>query len=98
MRFTANVLLARLRRAWFNLWCLVTPEHSLRQLPKIMLHEHLDCSLRPRTMLELMEQVGFPTNFPDNIRDTWLSQGRDSVADAHEREQNRQAATDDYQK
>lgn len=42
----------------------------LRPLPKVMLHEHLDCSLRPGTMLDLWEQIGFDkakTAFPAEV-------------------------------
>jgi adenosine deaminase len=31
----------------------------VRRAPKVVLHEHLDGSLRPRTVLELAEQVGY---------------------------------------
>jgi len=40
----------------------------MRRLAKLMLHEHLDCSLRPRTMLELMQEHGYPANFPASIK------------------------------
>ena len=32
---------------------------KMRQKPKILIHEHLDCSLRPRTMMEFWDALGF---------------------------------------
>ena len=45
-----------------------------RKLPKILIHEHLDCSLRPRTMLELWAELGFETAklpFPKKVLTLW---------------------------
>jgi adenosine deaminase len=39
----------------------------LRKVPKVLLHDHLDGGLRPRTIVELAEQTGYnglPTNDP----------------------------------
>lgn len=47
-----------------------------QSLPKLLLHEHLDCSLRPETMLELWNSIGFekaPDNFPRSVSDLWSS-------------------------
>jgi adenosine deaminase len=45
---------------------------NLLALPKVMLHEHLDCSLRPRTILELMDALGeFPASMPDEVIELW---------------------------
>jgi len=47
---------------------------GLRKLPKILLHEHLDCSLRPRTLLELWDQIGFQQSrmgFPRRALELW---------------------------
>lgn len=47
---------------------------EIRSMPKVMIHEHLDCSLRPQTMLELWEQVGFDAcsfPFPSEIITDW---------------------------
>lgn len=47
---------------------------TMRSKPKIMLHEHLDCSLRPRTMLELWEEIGFEKAkiaFPADVLKLW---------------------------
>jgi adenosine deaminase len=57
-----------LRRAWLALALLFFASWIMRRLAKLMLHEHLDCSLRPRTMLELMQEYGYPANFPTSIR------------------------------
>lgn len=41
--------------------------------PKILLHEHLDCSLRPATMLNFFAEDGWmvPSNFPDAVKQTY---------------------------
>ncbi len=47
---------------------------TMRSLPKVMLHEHLDCSLRPRTMLELWQSHGFEKaqiGFPTDVLSEW---------------------------
>ncbi len=47
---------------------------AMRRLPKILLHEHLDCSLRPATMLDLWSQIGFDNAklpFPEKVRTLW---------------------------
>lgn len=47
---------------------------KMQQLPKMLIHEHLDCSLRPRTMLELWEALGFASAkmpFPDDVLTPW---------------------------
>lgn len=46
---------------------------KLIQLPKILIHEHLDCSVRHLTLLELMDADGiFPSSMPRKILDLWL--------------------------
>ena len=43
---------------------------SLRQAPKVLLHDHLDGGLRPHTIVELAEQTGFralPTYDPEDL-------------------------------
>ncbi len=52
---------------------------DIRSLPKVMIHEHLDCSLRPLTMLELWDEVGFDKTrfpFPADLLSNW----RDATA------------------
>lgn len=47
---------------------------DIRSMPKVMIHEHLDCSVRPQTMLELWEQVGFAKcsfPFPSEMIAAW---------------------------
>lgn len=47
-------------------------ERISRKSPKILIHEHLDCSPRPATMLELWEEIGFEkASIPQNILATW---------------------------
>lgn len=48
-----------------------------RALPKALLHEHLDGGLRPETMLELADEVGYrdlPADNPEELAD-WFFQG-----------------------
>jgi adenosine deaminase len=54
---------------------------AIRQWPKLLLHEHLDCSLRPATLLELASCIGFANEaftelpFPAEIVDDWNAAG-----------------------
>jgi len=52
--------------------------HSLLQsLPKVLLHEHLDGVLRPRTIIEIARQTGYaeiPTEDPDALA-AWFYRG-----------------------
>lgn len=45
------------------------------ELPKILIHEHLDCSVRPETMLDLWSKIGFekapPQAFPQESLKLW---------------------------
>lgn len=53
----------------------------LRKLPKLQLHEHIDCSLRPYTMLDLWSRIGFDKAampFPKNVIELWQAQGKDA--------------------
>lgn len=73
-------------------------KRQMRSLPKIMLHEHLDCSLRPRTMLELWEKRGFENAkiaFPASVLDTWRLASTKSGA---EKRRLRDQAAREYQK
>ena len=50
---------------------------SLRTLPKVLLHEHLDGVLRPQTVIELAKTAKYqklPTNDPQALG-TWFHQG-----------------------
>jgi len=42
-----------------------TPEARAQQLPKVLLHEHLDGGLRVATLLELLQRRGLPSPAPD---------------------------------
>jgi len=49
----------------------------LKLLPKVLLHEHLDGVVRPQTVIELADQVGYtglPTHDPEALR-AWFHQG-----------------------
>jgi len=49
----------------------------LQSLPKVLLHEHLDGVLRPRTVIELARQIGYteiPTQDPDELA-AWFYRG-----------------------
>ena len=47
---------------------------TIRRAPKVLLHEHLDGGLRPATLIELADQIGYhalPTRNPDELA-TWF--------------------------
>lgn len=52
---------------------------SLRSLPKVSLHDHLDGALRPETVLELAEEIGLavPANKPAALA-KWFAEQSDS--------------------
>lgn len=49
------------------------------QLPKVSLHDHLDGGLRPETMLELAQEIGYqlPASEPEELA-AWFKQAADS--------------------
>ena len=50
---------------------------TLKKLPKVLLHEHLDGVLRPQTIVELARKAGYrqlPTEDPETLRQ-WFFQG-----------------------
>ncbi len=52
---------------------------DIRSMPKVMIHEHLDCSVRPQTMLELWEKVGFGKcafPFPSDLISKWQASSK----------------------
>lgn len=55
-------------------------------LPKVLLHEHLDCSLRTATMLELFQEASWPVpaNFPANVRQQFETGARAEAAIAYQ--------------
>lgn len=49
-----------------------------RQMPKLQIHEHIDCSLRPYTMLDLWSRIGFDKAqmpFPARVIELWNASG-----------------------
>jgi adenosine deaminase len=48
-------------------------EAQLRDLPKVSLHDHLDGSLRPSTLIELAGEIGheLPTADPESLQETF---------------------------
>ena len=48
---------------------------SIRGLPKVSLHDHLDGGVRPATIIELADAIGLevPANDPDLLAD-WVEQ------------------------
>lgn len=68
-------------------------ESQLKELPKILLHEHLDCSLRPLTMLELWSKrksktasgkTSLPPTFPETVITAWEAGDREQAAAAYQ--------------
>lgn len=58
---------------------------SLHRLPKVVLHDHLDGGLRPQTVLELAEEVGYdrlPASDADSLR-RWFRQGDSTSLEAY---------------
>ena len=50
---------------------------ALRDVPKVLLHDHLDGGLRPTTVIDLAEETGYPdlpTKDPDDLSD-WMTRG-----------------------
>ena len=50
---------------------------ALRDVPKVLLHDHLDGGLRPTTVIELAEETGYPdlpTKDPDDLSE-WMTRG-----------------------
>lgn len=71
---------------------------QMRRKPKIMLHEHIDCSPRPRTMIEEWDRLGFDTAkmpFPSNVVGPWDNAKNKSGA---EKRRLRAQAVQRYQK
>jgi adenosine deaminase len=57
---------------------MLTPE-TVRRAPKVLLHDHLDGGLRPRTMIDLAAEHGYaglPTTDPDELA-AWIRRGAD---------------------
>lgn len=52
---------------------------SIRSLPKVSLHDHLDGALRPQTIIELADEIGLevPAGDPDDLAD-WFEEQSDS--------------------
>ncbi|HEV8538990.1 MAG TPA: adenosine deaminase [Bacteroidota bacterium] len=52
-------------------------EKSIRSLPKVLLHDHLDGGLRPLTVIELARDMGYnklPTDDPGDLQE-WFQRG-----------------------
>ena len=50
---------------------------DLRSLPKVLLHEHLDGGLRPKTVIDLALDAGYsqlPTHEPEELA-AWFHRG-----------------------
>ena len=57
----------------------LTPEEIV-QLPKVLLHDHLDGGVRPQTVAQLAQEVGYdglPTSDPDRLAQ-WFRENADS--------------------
>lgn len=52
-------------------------EKIIRTLPKVLLHDHLDGGLRPKTIIELAKDIGYkklPTTNPGDLKE-WFQRG-----------------------
>ena len=52
---------------------------EIRAAPKVLLHDHLDGGLRPSTIVELAEEIGYselPTTDPEELA-AWMTRGAD---------------------
>jgi adenosine deaminase len=57
----------------------VLPLDAIRAAPKVVLHDHLDGGLRPRTVIDLASEFGYdrlPTTDPDDLA-AWFRRGAD---------------------
>lgn len=73
-------------------------KRQMRSKPKLLIHEHLDCSTRPLTMLELWGVLGYEKAkiaFPESALAKWR---QSHGAHGTERRRLRQAAASEYQK
>jgi adenosine deaminase len=58
---------------------MTVPLDTIRRAPKVLLHDHLDGGLRPRTIVELAAETGYaglPTTDPDELA-AWIRRGAD---------------------
>ena len=55
-----------------------TPE-QIKRLPKVVLHDHLDGGLRPQTIIEIADRIGYslPTTDPEKLAD-WFEESCNS--------------------
>ncbi len=56
---------------------MIPSVHDIRRAPKVLLHDHLDGGLRPRTIVELAEMVDYrdlPTHDADELA-AWMTRG-----------------------
>ena len=52
-------------------------EKTIRLLPKVLLHDHLDGGLRPQTVIDLAQEIGYdklPTDDADELNE-WFQRG-----------------------
>lgn len=55
----------------------MTPQQIIQEVPKVLLHDHLDGGLRIETVIDLADKIGYkklPTTDPDKLRD-WFFEG-----------------------
>ena len=55
----------------------MTTENVIRMVPKVLLHDHLDGGLRPETIIELADELGYdklPTKDPKKLA-AWFQRG-----------------------
>ncbi|MDC7247459.1 MAG: adenosine deaminase, partial [Sphaerochaetaceae bacterium] len=54
----------------------MTPIEIIKQVPKVELHDHLDGSMRPSTIIELAQQhdIQLPSQDPEELQ-MWFQRG-----------------------
>ncbi|MBS1992992.1 MAG: hypothetical protein JSS83_20885 [Cyanobacteria bacterium SZAS LIN-3] len=59
------------------------PVSFWRRVPKVQIHEHIDCSLRPYSMLDMWSKIGFSASklaFPAEIVALWNGEGQKTLS------------------
>ncbi len=89
-------LLYKIRVLWHWVTRVPMSKSQLIKLWKVLIHEHLDCSVRHYTILDLMSENGqFPESMPASVLALWRGESVDSTLAATEYEATRQASREE---